>query len=155
MRRFLALVAVAVLLTGCSGGSNDTSSGSETSTAKETAAAGNDGKGVGSITHIDLGPIDATVAAKGQEVFDSKCAVCHKFEERYVGPALAGITTRRKPEWIMNMILNPELMIAEDPDAKALFTEFLTPMANQNISEEDAKAILTYFRSRDEGAGNP
>jgi mono/diheme cytochrome c family protein len=154
MRKYLALIGVITLVTGC-GGSSETSSGaSETQKTAAAPPAGNDGKGVGPIDHVELGPIDAAVVAKGQEVFDSKCAVCHKFEERYVGPALDGITKRRKPEWIMNMILNPEVMVKEDPDAKALFAEFLTPMANQNISQEDATAILTYFRSREEGAGD-
>jgi mono/diheme cytochrome c family protein len=110
-------------------------------------------KGVGPVTEITLGPVDTALASHGREIFDTKCAVCHKFEERYVGPALAGVTERRKPEWIMNMMLNPDEMIKQDPQAKALFAEYLTPMAFQNVTEEDAKAILMYFRSVDSGAG--
>jgi mono/diheme cytochrome c family protein len=88
----------------------------------------------------------------GQEIFDTKCSACHKWGERYVGPALAGVTKRREPEWIMNMILNPDEMIKQDEQAKALFAQYLTPMTFQNVSEDEAKAILTYFRSLDAGA---
>jgi len=103
--------------------------------------------GVGPIKSIELSALDPTLVTRGQAIFDSKCAVCHKETERYVGPALAGVTERRSPEWIMNMILNPTQMIAEDPDARALFIQFLTPMTFQNVTEEDARAILEYFRT--------
>ena len=104
------------------------------------------------MTDIELGPIDAELVAVGEEIFDTKCSACHKWEERYVGPPMAGITERRKPEWIMNMILNPDEMIKQDEQAKALFAEYLTPMTFQNVSHDDAVAILTYFRSMDAGA---
>ena len=40
-------------------------------------------------------------------------------------------------------------MIDSDPQAKALFEEFLTPMPNQNLTEDDAKAIYMYMRELD------
>jgi len=49
----------------------------------------------------------------------------------------------------MNMILNPDVMLAEDEAAKELLAEYIAPMANQNINEEDARAILEYFRLKD------
>ena len=155
MLRLAALALCVSLLVGCGGSSGSTetanSSGSKPAASKPNPSGGDPLKGIGPITDIALKPIDASVAAHGQEVFDTKCSACHKWEERYVGPALAGITERRKPEWIMNMILNPEEMIKEDEQARALFVEFLTPMTFQNVSEEDAEAILTYFRSMDDG----
>lgn len=61
---------------------------------------------------------------------------------------MKGIYTKRSPEWVMNMIINPERMIKEDPIAEALFEEYnRTPMLNQNISEEDARAIAEYLRT--------
>jgi len=50
------------------------------------------------------------------------------------------------PEWLLNMILVPEKMIAEDPDAKALFEEYQTPMANLGIDEAGAIAVMEYLR---------
>ena len=170
-----ALVAAAFLFSACSGGgdtqtSQKTPPRKSTSTASankkaaqayadksgettktETATSGGD-KGVGPITSIDLKPIDPALVAKGQTIFDSKCAACHKFEERYVGPALAGVTERRAPEWIMNMMLNPTEMVQKNEAARALLAEYAVPMTFQNVSEEDAEAILTYFRSVDANA---
>jgi hypothetical protein len=48
----------------------------------------------------------------------------------------------------MNMILDPEDMIQKDPLAKALLIEFNgSPMANQNLTEEEARQVLEYFRT--------
>lgn len=107
-------------------------------------------KGIGPIKEVKLGPIDQNLAKKGKEIFDSKCASCHKLEEKYVGPPLKGVTKRRKPEWIMNMILNPSEMVQKDPVAKQLLSEYLTQMTFQNVSQDDARAILEYLRSVDE-----
>ena len=60
------------------------------------------------------------------------------------------VTTRRSPEWIMNMILNPEQMVKEDPIAKQLLAEYMSPMADQNLTEEQARNILEYFRTLSE-----
>lgn len=106
-------------------------------------------KGVGPIESLELGPIDEQLVELGQETYELLCSACHKFDSRYVGPALLGVTERRAPEWVMNMMLNPEVMIQEDETAYALFAEFLTPMANQGLTEEQARAILEYFRSVD------
>ena len=48
----------------------------------------------------------------------------------------------------MNMILNPEIMLKEDQLAKDLFMEFNgAPMANQGLTQQEARAILEYFRT--------
>ena len=104
-------------------------------------------KGIGPIKSITLGEIDEAMAAKGKEEFKAKCSACHKMSKRFVGPALAGVTERRTPEWIMNMILNPEVMVAENEEAKKLLGIYLAPMANQNLTEEEARLILEYFRT--------
>ncbi len=107
-------------------------------------------KGVGPVQEVKLGPIDKALVAKGKEIFDSKCASCHKFEEKYVGPPLKGVTKRRKPEWIMNMILNPAEMVEKDPIAKGHLAEYPMVMPFQNVTQEEARAILEYLRSVDE-----
>ncbi|WP_298532594.1 c-type cytochrome [uncultured Algibacter sp.] len=106
-------------------------------------------KGVGPITFISLDTaIDQTMAAHGADVFKKMCTACHRPNKKFIGPSTTGILERRSPEWVMNMILKPEEMVQKDPLAKALLTEFNgSPMANQNLSEEDARAILEYFRT--------
>lgn len=104
-------------------------------------------KGIGPIESIELGEINDEMAIGGQALFKEKCSACHKVDKRYIGPAMEGVTERRSPEWIMNMILNPEVMVKEDPIAKDLLGEYLSPMANQSLTEEEARAILEYFRT--------
>lgn len=106
-----------------------------------------DNKGIGPITSIALGEIDPAMAAEGLKIYEEKCTACHKADKKYIGPAPAGIMERRSPEWIMNMILNPEEMVQKDPIAKDLLKEFLSPMANQSLTEAEARAILEYFRT--------
>ena len=73
---------------------------------------------------------------------------CHKADKKFIGPAPKGIFERRSPEWVMNMILDPEGMTKNDPIAKQLLIEYNgSPMANQGLTEEEARAILEYFRT--------
>jgi hypothetical protein len=102
-------------------------------------------KGVGPITSLELpAEIDQSMVAKGQDIFKKMCMACHKPNKKFIGPAPTGILKRRSPEWVMNMILNPTEMVEKDP----LLIEFNgSPMANQSLSEEDARAVLEYFRT--------
>jgi len=106
-------------------------------------------KGVGPISSVEIGAeIDVELAAAGEKLYTGMCTACHKSEVDYIGPAPKGIMTRRSPEWIMNMILNPEEMVAKDPIAKDLLIKYFgAPMANQGLTEEEARSILEYFRT--------
>lgn len=104
-------------------------------------------KGVGSITKVDLAEIDNALVGEGKKIFDAKCSACHKVEKRFVGPAIRGVIQRRSPEWIMNMILDPDRMVKENKIAKELLGEYLSPMANQSLNKDEARAILEYFRT--------
>ena len=43
---------------------------------------------------------------------------------------------------------DPEVMVIEDPIAKQLLADFYgAPMANQNLTEEQARKVLEYFRT--------
>ncbi|RRO14994.1 c-type cytochrome [Flavobacteriaceae bacterium 14752] len=110
-----------------------------------------DNKGIGPISSVNLGDaVDTKLASRGEEVFGNLCTACHKMGKKFVGPDLSGVTERRSPEWIMNMIMNPEEMIKKDPIAKKLLVENnMAVMANQNVSKEDTRAILEYFRQHD------
>ncbi|WP_296314604.1 c-type cytochrome [Winogradskyella sp. UBA3174] len=106
-------------------------------------------KGVGPITSVDLGlVVDQDMATHGKEIYGKMCTACHKADKKFIGPSPTGILKRRSPEWVMNMILNPEGMTKEDPLAKDLLMEFNgAPMANQGLTKEDARAVLEYFRT--------
>jgi cytochrome c1 len=106
-------------------------------------------KGVGPITSLKLpANIDQAMVTLGADVFKKMCTACHRAEKKFIGPAPTGILDRRSPEWVMNMILNPDQMVKEDPLAKELLMEFNgSPMANQNLTEQEARAVLEYFRT--------
>ena len=108
-----------------------------------------DNKGIGPIKNVTLGAIDEVMAAKGKEIFKANCTACHKIKKKYIGPALKGVTKLRSPEWIMNMVLNTEEMLAKDPVAKGLIAKYNAPMAKQTLTEEEVRSILEYFRLKD------
>lgn len=145
----IVAIAVTAMFVGCGGGEQQ---GAAPGTApksmvKKEEPAGPD-KGVGPIKSIDIpATVDDALAATGKEVFDAKCTACHKIGKRFVGPDLTGVVDRREPEWIMNMILDPERMVKENEAAKALLAEYMSPMANQSLTEEEARSILEYFRT--------
>lgn len=150
----IAFLFGAFSFASCSGGEENGTSQSEETSATDpeenvVPVDPMENKGIGPVKNVELGPIDESLAKKGQEIFESKCAACHKMDQRYVGPPLKGITERRTPEWIMNMILNSVEMTQKDPIAKDLLAEYLTQMTFQNLSEDDARAVLEYFRLQD------
>lgn len=103
-------------------------------------------KGVGPVKEFKPGIVNTLLVKKGAELFAVKCAMCHKMDTKLIGPPLAGVTSRHSPEWVLNMLLVPDKMIAEDPAAKALYELYQTPMINQQLKEEEAKAIYDYLR---------
>ena len=110
-------------------------------------------KGIGPIKSVTLEEIDPAKVKIGKKVWESKCAACHKFNERIVGPPMAGISTRRSPEWILNMILNTKEMVEKDPIASDMVAVYMTKMTYQDVSEDEARGLLDYFRQYD--AKNP
>ena len=106
-------------------------------------------KGVGPIKSLELpAEINQEIAVKGADIFKKMCTACHRTTKKFIGPPPLGILKRRSPEWVMNMILNPDEMVKEDQLAKDLLMEFNgSPMANQSLSEEEARAVLEYFRT--------
>jgi len=106
-------------------------------------------KGIGPVTSLTLNPeIDEAMAASGKVVYEQMCLACHRIGKKFIGPPPNGILSRRSPEWVMNMILNPDEMVTKDPLAKELLMEFNgSPMANQSLTEDQARAVLEYFRT--------
>jgi len=148
----LPIVTIAFFLFSCGGGGK-----SKIEQIKEQSAMApadpyenwESSHGVGPVSAFDLpAEIDETLAQKGKEVFEAKCTACHKPDKKFIGPAPKDILKRRTPAWVMNMILNPEEMVQKDPIAKKLLMENNgSPMANQNLTKDEARAVLEYFRT--------
>lgn len=130
--------------------------GSENSEPSASAGNGNDSEltqfelehGFGPITErIDIDDeIDMDKVAKGQNIYEMKCEMCHNMGSRMVGPPLGAVTETRSPEFIMNFILNPSENVRKHPIGQALLREYLTEMPYQNVQEDEARAIVEYLR---------
>ncbi len=146
MKTYLFLI-LAVAWIACGSPSSDSSTSSNESTSTRI----DDGKGVGEIKQVTLtNPLNQQMVESGKAIYEMKCAACHRLtDQRVVGPGFLGVTERRKPEWIMNMITNVEVMLEEDAAARALLEECLTRMPNQNVSVGDARELLEFLRQND------
>jgi hypothetical protein len=95
-------------------------------------------------------PLNAEWVATGKSTYELKCQSCHKLtDEKLVGPGWAGVTKRRQPHWILNMVTNVDMMLETDPEAQKLLELCLVRMPNQNISVDEARQVLEFMRSND------
>jgi mono/diheme cytochrome c family protein len=111
-------------------------------------------QGIGPIRDLRLDAVDPELAGEGEELFTTKCSACHKLEERYVAPPLGDVLSRRRPEFVMNMILNAGEMVQRHPEVQQLLAEYYTPMPVQVTEPAQARAILEYLRSAQTGAAS-
>lgn len=102
--------------------------------------------------------VDPTVAssdeviAAGKTVFNANCKTCHKLDQKYIGPALRGVTDRNKPEWVKTWIKNSQAVVASgDSYAVALFKEYNNSVmpAYTFLSDEDLNGLLAYIEYGD------
>ncbi len=154
MKKLVVLITTAVMFFSC-GKKEKTEEDFSKPTTEETAttdASSYDPKrGEGKYDTVELGAgLDQAMATKGEEVAGVKCTSCHKTtDEKLVGPGWKGVTERRKPEWIMNFITNPDPMIEKDPEVQAQLEICLVRMPNQGLADEEARNILEYMRKND------
>lgn len=152
MTKFIIAALLLVVTWSCGGSGESSATDEQVAPPKSMLAEQQDpleNKGIGPVTELTLeATIDAEMAEQGKAVFMQMCTACHKPDKKFIGPPPKGILERRSPEWVMNMILNPEIMIQKDPIAKQLLMEYNgAPMANQNLSKEQARQVLEYFRT--------
>ncbi|HCM76677.1 MAG TPA: cytochrome C [Cytophagales bacterium] len=108
-------------------------------------------KGIGAVKSVTLNsPLEQDRVKRGLAIYEMKCSACHKLDDkRVVGPGWKDVTKNRKPEWIMNMITNVDVMLDKDPEAQKLLELCLMRMPNQNMSVGDARDILEFMRQND------
>ena len=95
-------------------------------------------------------PLKQDWVAQGKAIYDMKCLACHKLNaEKLVGPGWQGVSKRRDPVWIMNMITNVDMMLAKDEEAQKLLELCLVRMPNMNVSAEEARRIIEFMRHND------
>lgn len=153
MKHLVGIAIISALLHSCSGGTGNNNSGNETSTAKtasDSISRYDSHRGEGKFSHVDIGPLNETMADAGKKIYDVKCSARHKLtNEKLVGPGWAGVSERLTPEWIMNFITNPDAMIDKDPELQKQLEICLVRMPNQNLNDEDARNALEFMRKND------
>lgn len=156
---YLALFfSVILMINACGGDSKEENTSNQTQTMNTNPSGLSDWElenGFGPVKKkLNLGPIDKTMAAEGEKIFESKCATCHKLDERYTGPAQRNVLQRVTPEFFMNTVLNPDENLEKHPHSKKMLAEYMTKMTNQNVNLQDARKLLEYFRVLDEELKN-
>ena len=163
MKKIIIIYSLALLFAACGGSGENGNVTTEPTTATDTSGGEmmpNPGganptydpnRGEGKFHEVQLSDkLDEAMATKGGKITELKCESCHKMtEEKLVGPGWKGVTSRHKPEWIMNCVTNPDAMIDKDPKAQAMLEICMVRMPNQNLSDDDARNLLEYMRKND------
>ena len=147
MKRIILLLSLFPIMWSC-GGAEKRAESAETDESvllKQEEVHGKEVKELALST-----PLDQAMVKEGQEIYDLKCLACHKLSnEKMVGPGWSGVTKRRKPVWIVNMITNVDMMLAEDAEAQKMLEECLVRMPNQNITAPEARSVIEFMRHND------
>ncbi len=146
----LTLLGGIMLLVACGGGGTPAGPPGATTppTGSGTAEGGTAHADLFTAADLNLGEIDPALAEKGKITYDVKCQACHSMgDKRIVGPGWKGIMTKRKPEWIMNMIVHTDAMLETDAEAQKMLEECLVRMPNQNLSHDEARQVLEFMRT--------
>lgn len=144
----MILITGALALAACGGGDGAPAGPPGAGTPPGASPKNNGAAGLITAADITLGEIDPAMAEKGRSTYDVKCQACHSTgPNRVVGPGWKGITERRKPEWIMNMILNIDVMLETDAEAQKGLEECLVRMPNQGLSKEEGREVLEFMRT--------
>ena len=141
------LLTLVILLAGCSGSGENGQA--ETDASKQESGGLTEFEmkhGIGPVEEaITVGEIDMERVEIGKEIFRTKCSACHKMDQDYVGPPLGDVLDKRTPTYVMNMILNPVEMTKKHPDARKMLAQYMNQMTFQNVSRDEARAIVEYL----------
>lgn len=156
MKKFLVIICICLSIgLAISCGSNNNNAQPAQNSSSEKTTDGNPDydphRGEGKFTKVDIpAALNPAMAESGNKVYNVKCSSCHKLtEEKLVGPGWKGVTARHSAEWIMNFITNTDAMLNKDPKAQAQLEICLVRMPNQNLTDEDARALYEFQRKND------
>jgi hypothetical protein len=89
-------------------------------------------------------PIRRDMVDKGQLVYQNKCASCHEVtKERLKAVGFEGLTLRRTPEWIMNMLTWPAFDAGAD---QARIRQCMVREEGNLLTIEEARDFLEFMR---------
>ena len=151
MKNLISVIILAILFAACGPERPKVEEGNGANEENAVAENANEGKGIGQVKEVTLNtPLEQDRIPRGKAIYEMKCQACHRLDvQRVVGPGWKDVTKKRKPEWIMNMITNVDVMLERDEEAQKLLELCLTRMPNQNVSLGDARDVLEFMRQND------
>ena len=156
MKKLSVILFFGIFSASCGGGAgSDTKATSDANDATQKSESGNPSydptRGEGKFTKVEVGAtLDAAMATNGEKIYGVKCSSCHKItDEKLVGPGWKGVTARHTAEWIMNFATNTDAMLSKDPKAQAQLEICLVRMPNQNLADDEARALYEFMRKND------
>lgn len=149
-RSILLLSACVLVATGCDSKEEAEKAASEAPTPTDLLAGKPEVHG-SEIKTVELTtPLNQQWVTTGKATYEMKCLACHKLTaDKLVGPGWLGVTKRREPAWILNMITNVDMMLEKDEEAQKLLEQCLVRMPNQNITVDEARQVLEFMRGND------
>jgi mono/diheme cytochrome c family protein len=139
------LLALVILISSCSGTEQNDQAKAEN---QETNGLSDFEMkhGIGPMSEVvSLEDIEMEKVDIGKEIFRTKCSACHKMDQDYVGPPLGDVLEKRTPTYVINMILNPVEMTKKHPEARKMLAQYMNQMTFQNVTQEEARAIVAYL----------
>jgi len=98
--------------------------------------------------------VNKEVIKKGETLFQQHCAECHNFNQRGIGPNLAGVTGEASSDYLAKFIVNPQQVIKSgNKRASLLFNKYKVPMpAHPQLTTSDINAILSFINTHKKAA---
>lgn len=94
--------------------------------------------------------IDNNLVTKGKEIYLQKCTACHKLDHtQTIGPGWKGVSEKHTAAWIMNYLTNTDEMLDADPELRKMIATGSPRMPDQDLSDDDARALLEFMRQND------
>lgn len=148
--KYIVGIALGLLIFACS--QNKPNEGTQADLSKSAIDSLTDpATGIGIVRDVVLNsPLEQDKVERGLVIYEKNCKSCHQLDDqRVVGPGWEDITKRRKPEWIMNMITNVDMMLDNDEQAQKLLETCKTRMNVEVLSLADARDVLEFMRQND------
>jgi cytochrome c551/c552 len=91
--------------------------------------------------------VDANRATRGKLVYERNgCYICHAFGRQLGGPDLMSVTDRRGEDWLKRWLKDTNMMLANDPQAKAMLEQYkMVRMPQFKISDSDIEAVIHFM----------